>query len=606
MGSLRDASLALILRKEGNKLDRREALQKKIDEIIHSRKIDANFLSSRTMDEILEEIGIYHQELEYQNVELMRIRDELELSREHYYSLFDDAPLGYVIIDRDHQIQSSNKVFQQMIGKIRSELVGVSLDQFIHPSSQDIFYHHLRSLLSGEPSPGVRIAIAGSEGELPVKIKSNLTKGESAGQMIRCALIDVSREKEIEESLAEAKDLAEAANVAKSQFLANMSHEIRTPMNGIIGFTQLLELSGLNEQQAGYVKIIKSSSDNLLEIVNDILDISKIEAGKMRYEQVVFDLPVLLETTVEAFRPQIDAKGLELIQHFAPELPRCCVGDPSRIRQVLINLLSNAVKFTDAGRIALSAALVRQSGIDVVIGFTVEDTGIGVPLADQTKIFTPFTQADNSLTRQFGGTGLGLSISRRIVESMGGSMSVASDGLGQGTTFRFEVAIALPDAAEGSCQGIDAPPVSLVALDEGLLASGTEKERLSEIKALIVEDNEVNLIFMTRYFASLEVSHDVARDGLEALEKCRTRKYDIIFMDCQMPRLDGYQATIAIREIYATSAQPKIVALTGNAMDGDRAKCLAAGMDDYLSKPVKLPDVKNHLLLCLRKIATDA
>jgi len=585
-------------------LDRREALQKKIDEITHSRKIDANFLSSRTMDEILEEIGIYHQELEYQNVELMRIRDELELSREHYYSLFDDAPLGYVVIDQGHQIQSSNKVFQRMVGMVRSELVGISLDQFIHPASQDIFYHHLRGLLSGESSPGVRLAIVGREGELPVKIKSNLTKGASATQMIRCALIDVSREKEIEDSLAEAKNLADAANVAKSQFLANMSHEIRTPMNGIIGFTQLLELSGLDEQQAGYVKIIKSSSDNLLEIVNDILDISKIEAGKMRYEQVVFDLPVLLETTLEAFRPQIASKGLELVQRFSPELPQCCVGDPSRIRQVLINLLSNAVKFTDAGKIAMGVELLRRVGGDIVIGFTIEDTGIGIPPADQVKIFTPFTQADNSLTRQFGGTGLGLSISRRIVESMGGSMHVNSAGIGHGATFSFDVVLAAPAMTETSCRDAEASQQMDSVVEMEAVTPADEVERLAKVNALIVEDNEVNLIFMTRYFTSLGVPYDVARDGYEALEKCRTNKYDIIFMDCQMPKMDGYQATIAIRKIYPTPDQPRIIALTGNAMDGDRGKCLAAGMDDYLSKPVKLADVKDFLLQCRRENST--
>ncbi len=402
-------------------MTRGDDLQRKIEQILQERKIDAEFLNSKTMEEILEEIGIYHQELEYQNSELMRIRDELEVSRQHYYDLFDEAPLSYVVIDPDYRILSSNRVFQQMVGIAKRDLLGKYFTRFIQPEHQDDFYHHVRSLLEKGQAEGVNLAIVVNDHAVPVKLISNKTRDADNQVQIRCALLDISREKTIEASLEQAAEAAGAANIAKSQFLANMSHEIRTPMNGIIGFIQLLELSGLTDKQAGYVKIIKSSADNLLEIVNDILDISKIEAGKMRYEQVVFDLPVLLGTIAEAFRPQFVAKGIGFDCDFAAELPRCVVGDPSRIRQVLINLLSNALKFTDAGRVSLRVIVVSQLLQKNIIRFEVADTGVGIAQDDQARIFSPFTQADNSLTRHYGGTGLGLSISQRIVQSMGGN-----------------------------------------------------------------------------------------------------------------------------------------------------------------------------------------
>jgi signal transduction histidine kinase/CheY-like chemotaxis protein len=405
-----------------------------------------------------------------------------------------------------------------------------------------------------------------------------------------------SGEGRLHETMAEmeaARDMALDANRAKSDFLATMSHEIRTPLNGIIGTTQLLADGDATTQQRRHLSTIRYCASSLLVIINGLLDLSKVEAGKLELESVSFSLPELLGAALGMFEERARAKGVALSRELAPQLPQWVQGDPLRLQQVLINLVSNALKFTSRGRVLIRVE--REPGPpSQLVRFTVEDTGDGIPPEARDRLFQAFSQADSSTSRTHGGTGLGLLICQKLASLMGGRIGFESER-GRGSTFWFSAN--LPQAEPGTredaapAQAVPVPPLDnavplpLPALDESR-PSPPARAPGTAAHVLLVEDNPINQMIARAMLVKRGLVVHTAGNGRLALEALAGNTFDLVLMDCQMPEMDGFEATGAIRRENRSPRRIPIVALTANAMASDRARCLEAGMDDYLTKPL--------------------
>ena len=382
-----------------------------------------------------------------------------------------------------------------------------------------------------------------------------------------------------------AQKMAEAALVAsraKGEFLANMSHEIRTPMNGVIGMINFLLETDLTTEQREFASTVKVSADALLLIINDILDFSKIEAGKMILERINFDLHETVKSTIELLAFQAQGKGLNVTYSIKKDTCTSLLGDPTRLRQILLNLLGNAIKFTAQGKVWLEIVPLHETDDEIQLCFSVHDTGIGVSAEAQKNLFQSFTQADASTTRKYGGSGLGLAISRKLVELMGGTLGVSSR-MGEGSIFSFT--LQLPKQKTDAPR--DHPPDT--AFEYSSNAHTTASSVVPENTCvLLAEDGKINQLVAVRLLQQLGCTVDIASNGLEAVEAWRKNRYRIILMDCQMPEMDGYKATLLIRELETKqNLQPaQIIAITASSMEGDRELCLAAGMNDFTSKPI--------------------
>src|SRR5580704_3447914 len=429
------------------------------------------------------------------------------------------------------------------------------------------------------------------------------------------------KNEELESALVTARE----ATQLKSRFLANMSHEIRTPMNGVLGMTDFLLGTSLTAEQQEFAGSIKKSADALLTLINDILDLSRIEAGKLRLDRLPFSLAATIEESSSLFALQARTKGLDFSSAVSGDLPDMLAGDAGRVRQVLTNLIGNAVKFTDSGRIDVEAEMVRPTEDGFLVRLAVRDTGIGIPTDQLSRLFESFTQGDGSSTRKYGGTGLGLSISKQLVELMGGELGVESKPA-EGSRFWFtasfgKAAIVAPVAPPkrgipvpvAPTPAVPAPPAAPKVPIPSTKPASVPPQKSNggprKLQVLLAEDNEINQRIALRLLEKLGLGADAVENGRAAVEALAQKNYDLVLMDCMMPEMDGFEATAVIRNRERGKGHTPICALTANAMEGDREKCLAAGMDDYISKPVgidKLREVVERLVVHRKESSAES
>lgn len=482
--------------------------------------------------------------------------------------------------DRAGRITSANAKFCQLSGYTHEELIGKNhriLNSGEHPKT---FFRELWASISKGNTWRGEIRNRAKDGSTYWVDTVIIPQPGPDGRPTKYISIrtDITRLKIMEAKLEAARDEAMEMSRLKSEFLANMSHEIRTPMNGIIGMSGLLLDLPLARESKDMASIIQSSAENLLTIINDILDFSRIEAGKMRFNCSNFNLAQMVRESVELLRPSAVENAL-LLECQVPSNPIGMLqGDPGRVRQVLINLIGNAIKFTDQGAIDVTLSILEESTQRLKFKIVIRDTGCGIAPHDQKRLFQPFIQADGSTTRQHGGTGLGLAISRQIIELMGGLIGLESQ-LGEGSTFWFE--LELPRQQGVPSIEDEEPPVTTNTL---ALAND-----VPPLCVLLVEDNPANQVVARTLLERMGHAVDLAANGEQALAQLTSHSYDAVLMDCQMPILDGYQATRLIRDGTIEGINPdiRVIALTAHALPQDRVKCLEAGMNDYLTKPIR-------------------
>ena len=515
----------------------------------------------------------------------------LMASEERYRLLVDTSPDG-ICLHSNGKVVFINAAGAKILGADGpTELIGRFVIDFIAPEYRQLVMDRIKNAGdSGKRAPAIEekfLRIDGSQVEVEAEAFPFVSINDDS--TVQVIFRDITERKRSEEILLRAKEAAEAATRAKSEFLANMSHEIRTPMNAIIGFTGLLLDEELTGKQREYLEIIKSSGDSLLAIINNILDLSKIEAGMIELESRPVQLATCLKDSVLQVEAAAMQKGLKLSWCIDANVPGVILGDPTRLRQILVNLLSNAVKFTEKGEVKVQVSSTSHDHEHHEIRFSIKDTGIGIPADKMGRLFLSFSQIDASTTRRYGGTGLGLAISKKLAEQMGGRIWAESLP-GQGSTFWFTI---LAEAADSDpvYEIASASPASRTAFGQEMWTPDGIRPSI-----LVAEDNIVNQKVIIQMLAKLGCSADIAANGKEAIQKMEEKRYDIILMDILMPEMDGMEATRIIRSRWPKG--PKIMAMTASALSGDREMCLASGMDGFIRKPTTIEELRAALLSC--------
>lgn len=520
-----------------------------------------------------------------------KLEEEMSRLAEFQKVILDGTEYSIITTSEpDGIIRSFNKGAEKMLGYKAEEMIGKT-PAIIHDQSEvearaevlskelgtiikpgvDVF--HIKSRQNNISDVNEWTYIAKDGTRIPVELSiSTLRRSDKSILGYLGIAKDISENKKVKDAIIQAKEKAEQAVIAKNSFLANMSHEIRTPMNAIIGYTDLLAQSNLDEEQREHVSFVKTAGTNLLSIINDILDFSKIESGKIALESVPFSLKDTLKAIYNLLKVRAIEKNLEYNFFLDTELPEYVTGDSVRLNQILVNLIGNAIKFTARGHVTVSVKKIEEDAENYKLKFIVQDSGIGIPADKIDQIFERFTQANTETTRKFGGTGLGLSIAKNLVELQGGKMELKSE-MGKGSEFSFEISYK-------KATNTDIEPIQ-----RGFVPA----QSLNDVKILLCEDNVLNQKLAKRVIAKFGIDVEIAENGRVGIEKLKENKYDLVLMDLQMPEMDGYQAVLEIRnELHMTVP---IIAMTAHSLVGEKEKCLEIGMNDYIGKPFTQEDL---------------
>lgn len=522
------------------------------------------------------------QELEKMNRALMLTTHELIRTEAQSRIIGETSIDTMVIFNNEGIIININQAAFRMFGFLEAELVGQSICKLLPMISEDTneLFKVQEQYLTDNLSDVKPLRKDGTIFYAAIQIGEAVIE---ENPIFACTISDITERKKAESEMMQAKEEAELAARVKADFLAIMSHEIRTPMNGIIGMTELLIDSGLNQEQLEFAGIVRKSSDALLHVINDILDFSKIESGKMELEEVPLELHSLVEETFDLFKAKTREKELHMEYYIDQRLPACILGDFTRLRQILINLVGNAVKFTDHGTVIVLINFLEQHENDLEIEFIIKDTGIGIPPEQTIHLFKPFSQLDSSMTRKYGGTGLGLTICKTLVELMGGSIRNEQNA-DLGATFIFTIRTKAFDY-----------PDNLKRVVTQKLAGERIVSNTAPLQIIIAEDHDVNQKLLLLILQKLGHTVEVAENGLQVIELLQHKSYDLILMDLQMPEMDGFKTTKTIMETVPKQQIPIIIAVTASTLQTDIDQCTSLGISDFICKPIKINTIQNVL-----------
>ncbi|MEZ7497718.1 response regulator [Flavobacterium sp. Arc3] len=544
-------------------------------------------LSDNEVFRLVHELEVHQIELEMQNEELLLAKGMAEVVTHKYTELYDFLPSAYFTLNRDGDVIELNWAGAELLGKNRFKLINSRFGFFVSDDTKPIFNVFLENVFKHLKKESCEVTIINDEGATTY-VYLTARVGENTNHC-HISVLDITERKLMEIELIKGKEEAEAANMAKTNFLANMSYEIRTPLNGIIGFTDLLMKSNLEKNHQEYMSTVNESSIILMHIVNDLLDLSKIEAGKLELEIGKTDIYELAKQVIDLFKGQTIVKKIDLVLNIDYNVSHYIQADAPRLKQILVNLIGNALKFTDTGKISFNISETPATNKDsCILNFSLKDTGIGVKESNNKKIFKSFIQDDNSTSLRYGSNGLGLSISNRLLVLMDSKLQLKSK-VGEGSDFFFAIQFKKLNANQSNYSSIISNRIIPFKM-------------LSKKKVLIVENNKTNMLLARILVKKILPNASVfeAGDGNEAVLQFKKEKLDIILMDIQMPNKDGHEATKEIRRLTNGELIP-IVAITAGIMTEDKEKCFESGMSDYLAKPITVSDLEIVLLKWLTK-----